>query len=387
MSYQTGWLKANYPVEFMAAVMNCDIHLTDKLNVYKQEVDRLGIEMVAPSVNVSEAMFSVADGKVVYALGALKNVGAEAMELIVAARAEGPYLDLFDFARRVDLRKVGKRPLEMLARSGAFDCLDGNRAKVFASLDKLLAYSAAAHDEAASNQGSLFGQADVDLPAPQLPMPEDWLPTERLAEEHAAVGFYLSGHPLDEYVTPLKRLKVMTLAELTEAASVGAMTARIAGAVAGRQERKSARGNRFAFVQLSDTTGLYEVTVFSEPLEAHRDLLEPGRNIVLTVDATMEADQLKLLVRGVQPVDQVATAGAPAGLRVFLNDETAIPSLVTRLDGLETGGRGAGPLSLVLLHPDLPGEVEVALPEPYVITPEVRGAIKHVPGVVALEEV
>ena len=387
VSYQTGWLKANYPVEFMAAVMNCDIHLTDKLNVYKQEVDRLGIEMVAPSVNVSEAMFSVADGKVVYALGALKNVGAEAMELIVAARAEGPYLDLFDFARRVDLRKVGKRPLEMLARSGAFDCLDGNRAKVFASLDKLLAYSAAAHDEAASNQGSLFGQADVDLPAPQLPMPEDWLPTERLAEEHAAVGFYLSGHPLDEYVTPLKRLKVMTLAELTEAASVGAMTARIAGAVAGRQERKSARGNRFAFVQLSDTTGLYEVTVFSEPLEAHRDLLEPGRNIVLTVDATMEADQLKLLVRGVQPVDQVATAGAPAGLRVFLNDETAIPSLVTRLDGLETGGRGAGPLSLVLLHPDLPGEVEVALPEPYVITPEVRGAIKHVPGVVALEEV
>ena len=262
VSYQTAWLKANYPVEFMAAVMNCDLHLTDKLAVYKQEVDRLKIEMVPPCVNRSEATFSVSEGKVVYALGALKNVGVEAMRLIVEAREAGPFSDLFDFARRVDLRRLGKRPMEMLARAGAFDRLDGNRRKVFASVDQLVGFSAACHDEASSGQASLFGEASAELPAPDLPMPQDWMPTERLAEEHMAVGFYFSGHPLDDYLPALKRQRVQTYAELSRNAQGGALTARIAGAVAGRQERKSARGNRFAFVQLSDPTGLYEVTVF-----------------------------------------------------------------------------------------------------------------------------
>ena len=125
VSYQTAWLKANHPVEFMAAVMNCDIHLTDKLGPYKQEVDRLGIEMVPPCVNRSGATFTVDDGRIVYALGALKNVGVDAMRLIVDARRAGGRFDgLFDFAARVDLRRVGKRALEMLARSGALDALD-----------------------------------------------------------------------------------------------------------------------------------------------------------------------------------------------------------------------------------------------------------------------
>ena len=120
VSYQTAWLKANHPVEFMAAVMNCDLHLTDKLAVYKREVDRLKIETVAPDINRSMATFAVEDGQILYALGALKNVGVEAMKLIVEAReADGPFKDLFDFAKRVDLKRVGKRPLEMLARAGA----------------------------------------------------------------------------------------------------------------------------------------------------------------------------------------------------------------------------------------------------------------------------
>ncbi len=131
VSYQTAWLKANHPVEFMAAVMNCDMHLTDKLGVYKREVDKLGIVTVPPCVNRSHATFSVKDQQLVYALGALKNVGVEAMKLIVEGRTEGgvekPFATLFDFARRVDLKRIGKRPLEMLARAGAFDVLDGNR--------------------------------------------------------------------------------------------------------------------------------------------------------------------------------------------------------------------------------------------------------------------
>jgi len=302
VSYQTAWLKANYPVEFMAAVMNCDLHLTDKLHVYKQEIDRLEIGLVPPCVNRSEAQFSVHEEQVVYALGGLKNVGVEAMRLITEARIE------------------------------------------------------------------------------------DWLPTERLAQEHAAVGFYLSGHPLDDYVAPLKRQRVMTFAELEQRVEQGACTAKIAGAVAGRQERKSARGNRFAFVQLSDPTGLYEVTVFSEPLEKYRELLDAGSNVVLTVDATLEGDQMKLLARGFQAVDDVVAGAADSGLKIFIDDPAAMPSVATRLDEAKGSARGSGPVNLILLHPELPGEVEMTLPNQYPITPAIKGAIKHVPGVVMVED-
>jgi DNA polymerase III subunit alpha len=201
VSYQTAWLKANHPVEFMAGVMNCDIHLTDKLAVYKREVDRMGLRVVAPCVNRSMARFDVQDGALVYGLGALKNVGVDAMQMIVDGRGDRPFATLFDLARRVDLKRVGKRPLEMLARAGAFDVLDRNRRRVFDNLDALVAYSAAVHDARASNQVSLFGEAGADIPEPRLPQMDDWLPTERLGHEHQAVGFYLSGHPLDDYAS------------------------------------------------------------------------------------------------------------------------------------------------------------------------------------------
>ncbi|MEO1423078.1 MAG: DNA polymerase III subunit alpha [Pseudomonadota bacterium] len=388
VSYQTAWLKANHPVEFMAAVMNCDLHLTDKLNVYKQEVDRLEIEIVPPCVNRSEATFSVDDGKIVYALGGLKNVGVEAMRLVTEARAEGPFKDLFDVARRVDLKRVGKRPLEMLARAGAFDLLDANRRKVFESLDKLVAYSAATHEDRNSAQAGLFGDAGEDLPAPRLPMPEDWLPTERLAEEHQAIGFYLSGHPLDDYMPALRRKKtpVLTLEALTEKARRGPQAALIAGTVSGKQIRKSARGNRFAFIQCSDPTGLYEVTVFSDTLEAAGDLFDTGQNVVLSVEATLESDQLKLLARSVQPVDASVADAASAGLKIYVNDETALTSIAARLGDPAGPKRGRGPVNLVLMHPDLPGEVEIKLPDQYPLTPQIKGAIKAAPGVVFVED-
>ena len=390
VSYQTAWLKANYPVEFMAAVMNCDMHLTDKLNVYHQEVKRLEIEVIPPCVNRSMAQFSVQNGKIAYALGGLKNVGAEAMKLITEARKDGTFEDLFDFARRVDLRRVGKRPMEMLARAGGFDQLDANRRKVLESVDALMGYSSSTHADRNSAQAGLFGDAGESLPAPRLPMPEDWLPNERLREEHMAIGFYLSGHPLDDYAGALKRKKVLTLVELEQRARSGAVTAKIAGSVAGKQERKSARGNRFAFVQLSDPTGLYEVTVFSDVLEKYRDFLESGQNVVLTVEATVEADQLKLLARGAQPVDTAVEDAASMGLKIFVNEEEAVSSIATRLAEISANAkvsrRSYGPVHLVLSHPDLPGEVEVALKDSYPLNPQVKGAIKHIHGVVEVEE-
>jgi DNA polymerase-3 subunit alpha len=382
VSYQTGWLKANHPVEFMAAVMNCDIHLTDKLSVYKREVDRLEIEITPPCVNRSNADFAVAEGRILYALAALKGVGLEAMRLIEAARAEGgPFRDLFDFARRVDLKRVGKRALEMLARAGAFDALLANRRQVFASLDSLTAYSAATREEAASGQVSLFGDA-AELPTPRLAVVDDWIPTERLAEEHAAVGFYLSGHPLDDYLGPLRRKRVQFYADLPR----GGGAARVAGSVMKRQERKSARGNRFAFVELSDPTGIYEVTVFSDVLAANRDLLEPGSNVVLNVEIEAEGDQLKLLCRGAMAVDDVVSDAAAAGLRVFVAEERALNSVKIRLEEAKAGARRrGGPVELIVSDPDLGAEIEIALPGEWPVTPQVMGAIKAAPGVSHVE--
>ncbi|PTX46601.1 DNA polymerase III alpha subunit [Gemmobacter caeni] len=390
VSYQTGWLKANHPVEFMAGVMNCDIHLTDKLAVYKRELDKLSIPVVPPCVNRSLATFSVTGGKVVYALGALKNVGVDAMGLIVAARrgpngADKPFATIFDFARRVDLKRVGKRPLEMMARAGCFDMLDPNRARVFDGLDGLVAYSAAIHEAKTSAQVSLFGEAGSDIPEPRMANRNDWLPVERLAQEHQAIGFYLSGHPLDDYMGPLKRKKVLTLAELTLACENGPVAAKIAGSVSSKQERKSAKGNRFAFVQLSDPTGLYEVTVFSDTLEQCRDHLEPGMNVVLTVEANLEGDTLKLLARSAQPIDSVAAEAGGTNLRIHLNQAEAVASVAALFARVEAG-RSRGQITLTVA--DAEGrEIDLTLPQLYPVSPQIKGAIKAMQGVVMVEEV
>jgi DNA polymerase-3 subunit alpha len=388
VSYQTAWLKANHPVEFMAAVMNCDIHLTDKLAVYKREADKLGIETVAPCINRSEATFSVPGGRIVYALGALKNVGVDAMRMIVEARGDRPFVTLFDVARRVDLKRVGKRPLEMLARAGAFDVLDRNRRRVFLSLDALIAWSAAVHEARASSQVSLFGEAGDDLPEPRLATVEDWPPGERLAEEHQAVGFYLSGHPLDDYMPALRRKKVLSFAELSREAERGPLVARIAGMVSARQEKKSAKGNRFAFVALSDPTGLYEVTVFSDTLEAARAHLEPGMAVVLTVEATLEGESLKLLARGAEPADRLAAEAGVAGLRIHLDEPaaaTAVASLLAQV-GAEARGKALGAIAFCVANRQTGEEIEISAGRDYPITPQIRGAIKSLSGVALVED-
>ena len=388
VSYQTAWLKTNHPVEFMAGVMNCDIHLTDKLAVYFEEVKhQLSLPYVAPCVNRSDAVFSVCDGALHYALGALKNVGVEAMGLITAGRGDKPFSTIFDFARRVDLKRIGKRPLEMLARAGAFDELDRNRRRIFDSVDKLTAYSAAIHEQKGSAQVSLFGEAGEDLPEPRLSPIEDWLPAERLREEFLAVGFYFSGHPLDDYEGALKRKDVRSLQQIEEQARRAPAVMKIAGVVAGRQERRSARGNRFAFVQLSDTTGSYEVTMFSDTLEAAREHLEPGSMVVMGVEATMEEDQLKLLGRSVSPIDSVVADAGQSGLKIFVEDEAALATVARVLEDAANAKGGRGPISFCLMNPDLPGEVEMDVPGLYPVSPQIRGALRSLGGVVTVEEV
>ena len=217
----------------------------------------------------------------------------------------------------------------------------------------------------------------------------DWLPAERLSEEFKAVGFYLTGHPLDDYMPALKRKDVMTLDEVMAKAERGPFMAKMAGVVAGRQERKSARGNRFAFAQLSDTTGAYEVTIFSDVLEKSRDHLETGSKVVITAEATMESDQLKLLMRSAGPVDSAIADAGRSSLRVYLESASAVATVATVLEDAKKAAKNASPgeIYVYLQDPNLPGDVEMDLGQLFPINPQIKGALKSLEGVMDVEEI
>jgi len=392
VSYQTAWLKANHPVEFMSGVMNCDIHLTDKLAIYAEEVRRgLDIEIVPPCVNRSLANFSVKDQKLVYGLGALKNVGAEAMQLIVEGRDGKPFATLFDLARRVDLKRIGKRPLEMLARSGAFDQLDPNRRKVFDSLDGLVAYSAAIHEQRNSNQVSLFGEAGEDLPEPRLSPVGDWLPAERLEEEHKAMGFYLSGHPLDDYLPALKRKNVLTLEQLRlKAESDGAAIGKVGVIVTGLQERKSGRGNRFFRMNISDPTGqVAGIALFPDDADAVRAVFDKTTQVVMTLEAKFNEGQFDPVGRSVAPIDNVVADAGASGLRIMIDEPAAAKTVADLLAHAATAATtaGKGPVCLRLFNASLPGEVDMDTGMEFPVTPQIKGALKSLDGVLSVEEI
>ena len=397
VSYQTAWLKANHPVEFMAGVMNCDSHLTDKLSTYAEEVRRgMGIEIVPPCVNRSDAGFTVREGKLVYALGALKNVGMDAMRMITAARRdeagrEKPFVTLFDFARRVDLKRVGKRPLEMLARAGAFDMLDTNRRRVFEALDALVGYSAAIHEQKASNQVSLFGDAGEDLPEPRLMPVSDWQALERLDEEHKAIGFYLSGHPLDDYLPALKRRNVMTLAELqARAEQAGGAIGKVGVLVSALQERKSGRGTRFFRMNISDPTSQVSgIAMFCDDFDAARRVFDQTHQVVMTLEARFNEGQFDPVGRSVVAMDGVVAEAGATGLRIFIEDASAIATVASVLAQAGEAQRNLprGPVMLCLMDPGLPGETEIDTGQEFPMNPQIKGAIRSLPGVMEVQEV
>ncbi len=392
VSYQTAWLKANHPVEFMAAVMNCDLHLTDKLGPYKQETDRLGIEMVPPCVNRSEATFTVREGRIVYALGALKNVGVEAMRLITEARAAGRPL-----RRALRLRGPRRPAPDRQARAGDAGALRGARrprleppqgARQPRGADGLFRRRAR---RARLGAGVAVRRGDR-RPAGAAAAAARGLVADGAAGAGACRDRLLPLRAIRSTTTPapLRRERVLTYAELQrKAAGAAATIAQIAGTIAAVDQRKSARGTRFAFVRLTDPTGLFEVRMFSDALEPARDFLEPGRSVVLTVEATAEGDELRLLAKAAQPIDLAVANAASTGLRIFVDDAAAAPSLAARLGSVArdaAGARRRGPVNLVLMHPELPGEVEIALPDPYPMSPQVIAALKSAQGVVHIEE-
>jgi DNA polymerase-3 subunit alpha len=387
VTYQTAYLKANYPVEFLAALMTLDIGNTDKLNVLREELKRLSIQLLPPDINRSDVMFTVEPGEapvIRYALAAVKGVGAPAMaEIVAERRARGRFKDLVDFSRRVDPRSLNRRQFENLAKAGAFDSLNPNRAQTFAAAEQLLRQASLAAEERESRQVSLFDGIDPSFaPRPALPLVADWPPGERLQHEFAAIGFYLSSHPLDAYAKSLERAGVVRFADLPAGLAANPSNRfKLAGIVLDKKERTSGRGNRFAFVQMSDPTGTFEVTLFSEILREARALLEPGQQLVVSVDVRSEEESLRLTAQKIEPLDDVV-AHAAAGLRVFVGEERALSNLKSVI-AREAGGRGR--ITVVL---DLAArEVEIALPGGFKVGPQTRIAVKSLPGIIDVHDI
>ena len=388
VAYQTAWFKANYPVEFYAASMSFDMGNADRIAGFRRELLREGIALLPPDVNRSGVAFAVEDGAVRYALAALKNVGAAAMESLVGERAQnGPFRDVGDLADRLGAGVVNKRQMEHLIKAGALDSLNPNRRQLFECVDTIARLAAVAADDRSSNQVSLFGDdpaaAGAALRLPDVP---DWPLTDRLRHEFEAVGVYLSAHPLDSYAKTLEKLKVVSYAQLMAQAGNPPTGAKLAGTVIGRKERRNAKGNKFAFVQLSDSSGLYEVTVFSETLAESRDLLDAAQAtntpVLVNVDVRIEdGDSVRLLVRSFSTLDSAA-ARSTRGFRIFLGGDDAIGplhGLLTR----EQGGHG----TVDLVVPCGDREAEIRLKTKVRTAPAMHQAIKSIPGVVYVEEI
>jgi DNA polymerase-3 subunit alpha len=387
LTYQTAYMKANYPVEFLAASMTLDMGNTDKLAEFRAEAVRLGIKVEPPSINRSGVEFDVEGNTIYYALAALRGVGRQAVQSILDARGEDPFADMADFARRINPRAINKRVLESLAASGAFDGLEPNRARGFAAVDIVLAAAQRAHDNAALGQDELFGGATTKEPL-ALPVLEPWLPAERLQKEYDAIGFFLTGHPLDDYAAALKRLRVQSWVEFSRAIKAGAGGGRVAGTVISRTERRTRNGTKMGIIGLSDSSGHYEAVLFAEGLAQYRDLLEPGTAVLLFLTAEVQAEEVRARIQSAEPLDEAA-AKMQKGLRVFLRNEAPIDGLVRRLEPTGASRNGAdqtsdGEVSMVLMLQN-GSEVEVKLPGRFKVSPQIAGAIKAVAGVVTVE--
>ena len=378
IAYQTAYFKANFPTEFLAASMTFDTGNADKLNSFVQEARRLGIHLEAPSVNYSEVDF-IPNGKAIrYSIAALKNIGRPAVEFIVAERNEnGPFKDISDFSRRLNPRYVNKRALETLSIAGAFDDLDIDRASALENVDRMILAGNCAQEARTGGQNDLFSGGGHTPPAIDLRPAKPWVPTDRLSREFDAVGFFLTGHPLDDYEEVLHALGVRTWADFSTKAQTRRAVGRLAGTVLSARERKGKSGNPYAFAAFSDATGQFEAVIFSEALIAGRALLEPGSIVLLDVEAESDGETVRARVQNISSLDNTAEERA-TGLEVILDDPHALTALAEHI-GTK---RGQGTFRIILRFDGK--EVEFNLPQGVDSTPRQRSELKLVDGVAAV---
>ncbi|RIJ28085.1 DNA polymerase III subunit alpha [Henriciella mobilis] len=384
IGYQTAYLKRHFPVEFLAASMSLDIHNTDKLAAFVQEAKRLKIDLIQPDINRSTADFDVQDGALVYALGALKGVGLEAMKHVEAERrANGPFESLHDFAERVDPKSVNKKCIEQLARAGAFDGMEPNRASALAAAPLLAAAAVSAAEDRAGGQGGLFGDAEPAVRT-ALPQASAWNGQQKLDEEFAAVGFFLSGHPLDDVLDSLEDGRITLSAQIGDVA-VDGRPLELIGVVRRRVEKLSRSGGKFAFLTLSDPTGEVELMVMPEALDMYRPMLETGNSVCVTVNVRRQDEEIRLSAKQVTPIDKARIGKKAKALIVKLSrgaNYEEIAAVADRLVSAPGADRGA-------IYMDLPLEdgrtVTMKLPHVYATGLEALRALKMASGVARVD--
>jgi DNA polymerase-3 subunit alpha len=380
IAYQTAYLKANYPSEFLAASMTLDMGNADKLGSFAQEARRLGMTIAPPSINRSDVDFLPSENAIRYSLAALKNVGRQAVVHLVEERAaRGAFTDVSDFARRINPRLMNKRALETLAASGALDELGIDRATAFANVDRIVAAGNRSLETTAEGQNDLFSGAAHAPAAIDLRPAKPWVPTDKLSREFEAVGFFLTGHPLDDYKDLLEAIGAETWAEFAAKARARRMVGKLAGTVLHARERKGKTGNSYAFVAFSEPTGQFEAVVFSEALAASRTLLEPGTPVLLDVEAEADGEIVKVRVQRITSLDRAAEARHD-GMKIYVEDIRALKSLAEQVG--PAGGQGQ--FRLVLRLDDLSSEVEFVMPQGIDSTPKQRSALKLVDGIAAI---
>ena len=306
------------------------------------------------------------------------------MERVVYERNEhGPFVNLKDFIDRLDARTINKKQFEMLTCAGAFDSIYPRRAQLYENVEPLLRHAQAQSDERASGQVSLFGDASGAGDLPPLKEIQEWDPLERLRYEFEAVGFYLSAHPLDTKTAQLNKMKIVSFSKLREELDrKPSSRVQMAGILIKKMEKVSAKsGNKFAFLQMSDATGVFEVMIFSETLSKSRSLLEPGNALLLTCDADIKDDQVRLLGQIIVPLDETL-ASKLSELNVYID----APAPAKKIhDLLAVEGRGAVRITMFAHLPD--GQVaELALGGRWSVSPAAINAIRATPGVIRIAE-
>jgi DNA polymerase-3 subunit alpha len=388
LSYQTAWLKAHYPHEFFAASMSFDSHQTDKLSVFIDDMRRLDVAVAPPSINESEADFSVGrtdEGLAVrYALGALKGVGEKAMEALVAERqAKGNFASLDDFANRIDPKLLNRRQIEALAGAGAFDCIEPERPRAFAGAEALLACANASAHERSTGQGGLFGGDIAIAPSLQLPAAEPWTLAERMTREKDAFGFYYSAHPVEQYEAILSARAARSYGDICENVEMTPGT-RIpmvmAAMVESARARVSQRGNRFLNLTLSDRSGQFQSSCFDEAAgKVLEGLASDGGCALLSVELDLlEGEETpRVTVRGAQPLAEIA---ATASLQLLCRVEA--PEAIAEMAPLLEKRDDARGRVIVATRDPLTGEdVRIELGRGFALNPDTVARLDMVTGI------
>jgi DNA polymerase-3 subunit alpha len=307
VAYQTAYLKAHYPVEFMAALLTEDMENTDKVIKNINEIRNMEIAILPPDINESSRDFTVHEKDIRFGLGAVKGVGGAAVEAIVEARGEGPFESLHDFCERVDLRRVNKRVVEALVKCGAFDSLNHKRAQFMAALEEAMEAGQKLQREKESGQESLFGTDQIVTQSGQaygeLPDIEEWPENVLLANEKEAIGFYITGHPLARHSDVIKRFSTCDTAGLIERADKEEVT--VCGIVTGIKLLNTRKGDRMAFVTLEDLSGFVEMVVFPETYTEAAELLNSEEALLVKGAVDVGEDACKILVNEVLSLKDV----------------------------------------------------------------------------------